>query len=108
MAAFLDGNLSVDEMGQISEIINGNKMLRQMVVSSDVIDEELKEYMSEENMLPGDIADPDLEIPEVEDSSWRHLGKVGMVAAAISHIDYQKSMMERIKDLFSDLEDKMS
>ena len=39
MAAFLDGNLSADEMGQMSAVINDHEMLRQMVVSSDIIDQ---------------------------------------------------------------------
>ncbi len=101
MAAFLDGNLSADEMGQMSAVINDHEMLRQMVVSSDIIDQEMEDYLSQEGALPDDISDPDLAIPEVEESPWQHVGKVGMVAAAMAPPHYD--LIDQIKEMFQKL-----
>lgn len=101
MAAFLDGNFSADEMSQMSAIINDNELLHQMVVSSDVIDQEMEDYMSQDSELPEDLSDPDLAIPEVEESPWHHFGKVGMVAAAMAPPHYD--LMDQIKEMFQKL-----
>lgn len=66
-AAFLDGNLSQDEMQQVLQQTEHDQVLHQILGASSVVDETLSGYSSDDLQLPEEIDSPDFRIPDVED-----------------------------------------
>lgn len=52
MAAWLDGNLSVEEMTQMAEQINADPMLEEVVAMSDEIDSDIEAFEASGEPLP--------------------------------------------------------
>lgn len=65
-AAFLDGNLTQEGMNRISSIVDTNKTMHDLVMSSHYIDEELSNYDSLNLSLPEELMSLDFDIPEIE------------------------------------------
>ena len=62
-AAFLDGNLSRNEMLQFSEIAVNNDALRQLLDANSVINETLNNMTEADLQLPSDLAETDFDLP---------------------------------------------
>lgn len=62
-AAFLDGNLSQNEMQQFSEIAVDNDALRQLLDANSVINETLNNMTEADLQLPSDLAETDFDLP---------------------------------------------
>ena len=66
LAAFMDGNLTQDEMTQISKLADDNFELHQMLEANDVIDNEIASYDGQDMQLPDEIIGEDFRIPDIE------------------------------------------
>lgn len=66
MAAFLDGNLTPEEMQRVATQINTNSELQDMVRFSDSIDDSMEYWQEEAFTLPDELASPNFEIPHLE------------------------------------------
>ena len=64
-AAFLDGNLSQNEMQQFSEIAVDNDALRQLLDANSVINETLNNMTEADLQLPSDLAETDFDLPTI-------------------------------------------
>lgn len=62
-AAFLDGNLSQDEMQQISRLAERNESLHQLLDASDMIESTVSGYTESDLQLPPELVGLDFEIP---------------------------------------------
>lgn len=62
-AAFLDGNLSRNEMQRFSEIAVDNDALRQLLDANSIIDETLNNMTEADLQLPSDLAETDFDLP---------------------------------------------
>lgn len=62
-AAFLDGNLSQNEMLQFSQIAVNNDALRQLLDANSIIDETLNNMTEADLQLPSDLAETDFDLP---------------------------------------------
>ena len=66
MAAFLDGNLSADEMQSMSSLIGENDGMRMIVDASSVIDDTLSAYSPNELELPSELQSFDFVLPNLD------------------------------------------
>lgn len=64
-AAYLDGNLSPDEMQQFSKLAEHNDVLRQLIEAGSAIDDALSKYTESDLQLPEEIIDMDFDLPEI-------------------------------------------
>lgn len=64
-AAFLDGNLSQSEMQQFSQMAEHDRVLRQLLDASAVVDNTLAGFTDEETKLPPEIVGSDFELPMI-------------------------------------------
>ena len=64
-AAYLDGNLSMDEAQKISQFAEHNSMLRELLNASTVIDDTIAKYTEIDLQLPSLIADSGFELPTI-------------------------------------------
>lgn len=65
-AAFLDGNLSHDEMKQFSQLAANNEVLREMLDANDVIDESIVSYNAKDLHLPDEFVGADFSLPDID------------------------------------------
>lgn len=66
MAAFLDGNLTPEEMQRVATQINTNSELQDMVRFSDSIDDSMEYWQEDALTLPDELTSPNFEIPHLE------------------------------------------
>lgn len=66
LAAFMDGNLTQDEMTQISKLADDNLELHQMLEANDVIDNEIASFEEHDLHLPNEIFGADFRIPDID------------------------------------------
>lgn len=66
LAAFMDGNLTQDEMTQFSKLADDNLKLHQMLEANDVIDNEIASFDGQDMQLPDEIIGADFSIPDIE------------------------------------------
>lgn len=66
LAAYMDGNLTQDEMSQMRQLAEDNSELHQMLESSDVIDNEIASYDGQDMQLPDEIIGADFRILDIE------------------------------------------
>ena len=85
-AAFLDGNLSHDEMSHFAQIAKNDKTLHQMLDTNSVIEDTIAGFSEEEKQIPEEISGTSFEIP------MTHTNGVS---------DYMPLKSEYINDLFS-------
>lgn len=67
-AAFLDGNLSQNEMQQFSQLADYDDALHELLDASSIVDETIAGFTDADLQLPPEIAGSDFELPEIEDS----------------------------------------
>ena len=65
-AAYLDGNLSDDEMQRVSSVIDNDEMMQGVMDSMEQSELTLAEYGQEDMQLPEKIADGEFDVPETD------------------------------------------
>lgn len=68
-AAYLDGNLSEDEMNRIDTLVSTNPDMEELVAISDEIDEDVQVYLQDEFAYEADMTaleDSDFDIPNLD------------------------------------------
>lgn len=71
-AAYLDGNLSEEEMNHMNNIISESPQMNELVDLSDSIDQDIQDYIQDEFLFDADMStldEIDFEIPLLEDFS---------------------------------------
>ena len=96
-AAYLDGNLSDDEMNRIDALVSTNPDMEELVTVSDEVDEDIQVYMQDEFAYEADMTvleDSDFDIPNLEADLTPHIGtdtpdyrEVACAADAIDEIN---------------------
>lgn len=64
-AAFLDGNLTEEDMQSVSAAIDGDERLTSVLHSAMDCDDTLESYTSEDMQLPEALLDPDFDLPVI-------------------------------------------
>ena len=88
-AAYLDGNLSDDEMKAVSSVIANDDAMQDIVLNSQTIDETLSNCEPLDLMLPDNLSSIDFEIPQFEDTNddnWKQL-EVAAYAPDVPYCD---------------------
>lgn len=62
-AAFLDGNLSQNDMQQISQLATHNGALHQLLDANSLVDETLRGFTDADLQLPSNLVSADFELP---------------------------------------------
>ena len=68
-AAYLDGNLSDDEMNRIDALVSTNPDMEELVAISDEVDEDIQVYMQDEFAYEADMTaleESDFDIPNLD------------------------------------------
>lgn len=65
-AAYLDGNLSNDEMQHFLQLVANNEDLKHLIEASSEVEEILSSYDDIDLRLPEEIANLDFKLPEIE------------------------------------------
>ena len=68
-AAYLDGNLSDDEMQRVSSVIENDEAMQDIAVNNLSIEDALSHCESSEFTLPDELTSLDFEIPQFDDSN---------------------------------------
>ena len=68
-AAYLDGNLSDDEMQRVSSVIENDEAMQDIAVNNLSIEDALPHCESSEFTLPDELTSLDFEIPQFDDSN---------------------------------------
>ena len=68
-AAYLDGNLSDDEMQRVTSVIENDEAMQDIAVNNLSIEDALSHYESSEFTLPDELTSLDFEIPQFDDSN---------------------------------------
>ena len=68
-AAYLDGNLSDDEMQRVSSVIENDEAMQDIAVNNLSIEDALSHCESSEFILPDELSSLDFEIPQFDDSN---------------------------------------
>lgn len=69
MAAYLDGNLSDNEMSIICDVMEKSEDLKMFAQVNNYIDEEVSEYTSHDFELPSELQISDFELPGFDDTT---------------------------------------
>ena len=64
-AAFLDGNLSQNEMHQFSQFVEHDETLHQLLDANSVVDDTFNGFTDAELQLPSDLVGADFELPTI-------------------------------------------
>ena len=70
-AAYLDGNLSEQEMLEVETLIASNRDLEELVSMSDILEEDIQYYLNDEFAFDTDmsaLSESDFELPQIYDS----------------------------------------
>ena len=76
-AAYLDSNLSEDEMNRIDKLVSTNPEMEELVAISDEVDEDIQVYMQDEFAYEADMTaleDSDFDIPNLDADIIPHIG----------------------------------
>lgn len=76
-AAYLDGNLSEEEMNRIDTLVATNPDMEELVAISDGVDEDIQVYMQDEFAYGADMTaleDSDFDIPYLDADLIPHIG----------------------------------
>lgn len=65
-AAYLDGNLTVEDMNRVSSIIDSNSDMHSIADSVQLVDETFASYSPLELTLPDDISSMEFKIPQID------------------------------------------
>lgn len=126
MAAWLDGNLPVSAMSEMVAQIQRDPMLEEVVAMSDAIDCDMDTFEASGESLPDELLDNDFDLPNPDQRTGflrdHLLGQVccASIAPSAAMCDFdvaadaappaeddddEKSLFDKIKDLFKDEED---
>ncbi|MBP5563218.1 MAG: hypothetical protein J6X51_04205 [Bacteroidales bacterium] len=126
MAAWLDGNLPVSAMSEMVAQIQRDPMLEEVVAMSDAIDCDMDTFEASGESLPDELLDNDFNLPNPDQRTGflrdHLLGQVccASIAPSAAMCDFdvaadaappaeddddEKSLFDKIKDLFKDEED---
>ena len=123
MAAWLDGNLSASAMSEMAAQIQCDPMLDEVVAMSDAIDDDMDAFEASGEPLPDELLDNDFDLPNPDRRTDffddRLLGRaccepcasiamcdMDVAADTAADADEEKSLLDKIKDLFSSDEDE--
>lgn len=67
-AAFLDGNLSANDMQQFTQLAAHDNALHQLLHANSVIDDTFDGFKDSDLQLPADLINADFELPEIHSS----------------------------------------
>ena len=67
-AAYLDGNLSDDEMQKVSSVIENDDAMQDIAVNNQSVEDALSYYEPSELVLPNELTSLNFEIPQFDDS----------------------------------------
>lgn len=89
-AAYLDGNLSDDEMQRVSSVIENDGAMQNIADNNQSIEDTLSHFESSEFTLPDELTSLDFEIPQFDDSmnfdnAWEDLEVAACVADTTCH-----------------------
>ncbi len=70
LAAFMEGNLTNDEMERISQMADSNFELYQLLDANDVIDNSIASFNEQDLQLPDEITGTDFRIPDIENEEF--------------------------------------
>lgn len=89
-AAYLDGNLSDDEMQRVSSVIENDEAMQDIAVNNLSIEDALSHCESSEFILPDELTSLDFEIPQFDDSmnidnAWEDLEVAACAADTICY-----------------------
>ena len=73
-AAYMDGNLSEDEMQRVGSVIENDETMQGVMDSMEQSELTLAEYRQEDMQLPKEIADGEFDLPETDN---HHVGGGG-------------------------------
>ena len=65
-AAYLDGNLTIEDMNRVSSVIDSNSDMHSIADSVQLVDETFASYSPLELTLPDDISSMDFNIPQID------------------------------------------
>ena len=65
-AAYLDGNLTIEDMNRVSSVIDSNSDMHSIANSVQLVDETFASYSPLELTLPDDISSMDFNIPQID------------------------------------------
>ncbi len=65
-AAYLDGNLSKDEMLRFADLASNNEDIAHLLDANSAVNETLLSYDNMDNLLPEEISNMDFELPDLE------------------------------------------
>ena len=112
LAAFLDGNLSPDEMQQFSQLAEQNEALHQILAANAVIDEALSSYSETDLQLPSEILESSFSLPTIPSEMPSDLAPLtpeprynefNEVAAAVASIDEEIQPFSEIDSADNDV-----
>lgn len=84
-AAYLDGNLSDDDVRRVSSVIENDEAMQDIAVNNQLVEETLSNYESSDFILPEELTSLDFEVPLFDDSvninnTWDGLDAAACVA----------------------------
>ena len=108
-AAYMDRNLSDDEMQRVSSVIDNDEMMQGVMDSMEQSELTLAEYGQEDMQLPEEIADGEFDVPETDNhyaggggGFFNPFAKVA--ACAASPIILNQAFMLNEEDFFFSLD----
>ncbi len=106
-AAYLDGNLSEDEMNRIDALVSTNPDMGELVVISDEVDEDIQVYMQNEFAYEADMTaleNSDFDIPNLDADITPHIGddstEYREVACVADAADEITDIDETVEEMF--------
>ena len=95
-AAYLDGNLTEEEMSRVSTLIDNDSSLQSFADNVQMVDETYANYTESELELPEEIISMDFNIPqlELEEPSFHECADLQVAACADELIDDMNDSLE--------------
>lgn len=102
-AAYMDGNLSDDEMQRIGSVIENDETMQGVMDSMEQSELTLAEYGQEDMQLPEEIADGEFDLPETDN---HHVGGGGFFNpfAAVAACVAAPIALDYLNDSFDEIE----
>ena len=68
-AAYLDGNLSQDEIENVSSLANEDDSIKELLKANNIIEDTLSSYKDKDLKLPDEIESMSFEIPKIQSNT---------------------------------------
>ena len=105
-AAYLDGNLTIEDMNRVSSVIDSNSDMHSIADSVQLVDETLASYSPLELTLPDDISSMDFSIPQIDNMDILPTGFEEYHSVACCELHWFDST-EEFDDCGMDLDDEI-